>query len=74
MNAAAELIAYHIEAKTPLRRLANSVRWFEAMAKTANTSDRIALRAKAQRMRVVISNVYAHRDIAGEYEEQPIAA
>lgn len=74
MNAAA-LIAFHIEAKTPLKCLANSVRWFEEAAKhPSNKAERGRFALKAKMMRVVISQIYAHRDITGEYAEQTIAA
>lgn len=67
MNAA-HLVAFHIEANTPLYRLANSVRWFETSAKHASSKfEKNILLAKAVRMRGVTSAVYAHRDVRGEY-------
>lgn len=68
MNATAAAIAFHVEAKTPLRNLGNSVRWFEAMAKQAsNKFEKAGFLGKALAMRTVISAVYAERDIKGEY-------
>ena len=54
-----EATTFHISAKTPLFRLANSVKWFEAHG----------MRAKAKAMRKVLTNVFVARATSGEYEE-----
>ena len=64
------LTAFHVAAKTPLARLANGVRWFEHMAASAGSKgDAKAFNAKATALRDVVSAVFAHRAIAGGYDE-----
>lgn len=55
----AELINFHVAKKTPLRRLGNGVRWLEEKKE----------KAKAKKLRRVISAIFVKRFAAGEYDE-----
>lgn len=64
-----ELIAFHLAHNTPLRQLANCVRWFEENAKRSTAKDAKAWAAKAVTMRAVITALFIERDRAGQYAE-----
>lgn len=59
---------FHVRNGTPLRQLANSVRWFEERAKLAEAGERNAFKQKAKAMRRIVSAVYAHRIIHDQYD------
>jgi hypothetical protein len=62
------LVKFHFDANTPLMRLANSVRWFEEMARRADSKpEKSAYNGKAKTMRRVISVIFAARDYRGQY-------
>lgn len=62
------LVKFHFDANTPLMRLANSVRWFEEMARRADSkTEKSAFKDKAKVMRRVISVLFAARDYHGQY-------
>lgn len=66
----ADIIAHHIAAKTPLRRLGNSVRWFEESAARCSRKDEARdFKAKARVMRRVVTAVFVERFTTGEYAE-----
>ncbi len=62
-----ELIAFHSANRTPLRRLANCVRWFEENAKRATAKEAKIWHGKATTMRAVITALFIERDQAGQY-------
>jgi len=65
----AEQIEFHLAHKTPLVRLANSVRWFEDMASHAAKADARLFISKALDMRRVVTGVFVSRHLAGAYDE-----